>query len=406
MPGIEFPELSPELALVIACSRWPLEATDKLEIQDRAAAPIDWDRFLAWVRRNRVAPLVYANLCQTAPPVVPSAVTLSLQRDYSHNARKVLGQVAETARICRLLADASIRSLIIKGPVLSQLVFGDPLLRESKDIDLLIDQARVSEFERIITRAGYRRVVPTELAPAMFELYQRRRCQFAYYLETREIVLELHWRLTSNPLLMPVDTTNLWNRLVPTSIVGACLRVLPDEELFLYLCVHGSLHAWFRVKWLADIAALLRRLDPEVIERIGRRAKLLGVDRSFHQAIILAHEMMAAPVPRKILEDGTRTAGTKRLAMAACRALNWQEYAEEPFETQWFSMWINWHAFSLRRGLAYRWRELQNQMFSPEDWARIRLPKRLLFLYVPLRPLSWAMRNFRMLVGGKPRRAQ
>jgi Uncharacterised nucleotidyltransferase len=399
MPDIELPELPPELALVIACSRWPLRESEEREIRARVAAPIDWNKFLAWVRRNRIAPLVYHNLQQTASPLVPESVVLQLQNEFSRNRLRVIMQIAEAARISRLLADAGIRSMVIKGPVLSQLAFGDPILRESGDIDIVIDPARVPEADRMIIKAGYRRLVPdAELPLALYETYRRRRCQFAYYLQTRDSSLELHWRLSTNSLLMPLDARISWNRSEPVHVAGADFVTLPDEELFLYLCVHGSVHMWFRLKWLADIAALLQQLHPEVIDRIASRSRVLGLDRSFHQAMILAHKLMVAPVPPEVLTRAYRNRTARQLAIAACRALNWHESPEEPIETQWFSAWVNWHAFGLQPGLRFRWRELQNQMFSPEDFARVRLPKQLFFLYLPLRPLSWAIRNAQRLL--------
>jgi hypothetical protein len=395
MLEIELPEFAPELALVVACSRWPPGASEEQEVRTRVAAPIDWNLFLAWVRRNRIAPLVYRNLRLVACPLVPDAVVLQLQSESMRNARRALMQIAEGARISRLLAAGGIRSMIVKGPVLAQLVYGDPTLRESEDIDLVVDPDSVPEVNRTLASAGYHRVIPdVNISRPLLEIYQRRRCQFAYYSETRDLSLELHWRLTSNPLLMPMDSATLWGRSEQVRVAGASLSTLPDEDLFLYLCVHGSAHMWFRLKWLADIAALLQQLRSEVIDRIANRARELGVERSFHQAVILAHWLMAAPVPMEALAKAHRDRAAKRLAIAGCRALNWHGSPEEPIQTQWFSAWVNWHAFSLRPGLQFRWRELQNQMFSPEDLARVPVPERLFFLYLPLRPLSWIIRHF------------
>jgi hypothetical protein len=395
MLEIELPEFAPELALVVACSRWPPGANKEQEVRTRAAAPIDWNLFLAWVRRNRIAPLVYRNLRLVACPLVPDAVVLQLQSESMRNARRALMQIAEAARISRLLAAGGIRSMIVKGPVLAQLVYGDPTLRESEDIDLVVDPDSVPDVNRTLASAGYHRVIPdVNISRPLLEIYQRRRCQFAYYSETRDLSLELHWRLTSNPLLMPMDSATLWGRSEQVRVAGASLSTLPDEDLFLYLCVHGSAHMWFRLKWLADIAALLQQLRSEVIDRIANRARELGVERSFHQAVILAHWLMAAPVPMEALAKAHRDRAAKRLAIAGCRALNWHGSPEEPIQTQWFSAWVNWHAFSLRPGLQFRWRELQNQMFSPEDLARVPVPERLFFLYLPLRPLSWIIRHF------------
>jgi hypothetical protein len=393
MSELELPEFSNELTLVIACSRWPFGESVEHNIRALTGVPIDWSRFLEWVRRNRIAPLVYHNLEQTNCPAIPKAVVAQLRSEAAHNTRRVLMQIAEAGRISSLLADEGIRSMIIKGPLLSLLAFGDLSLRESQDIDLVVDSAHVMEAHRLIVQAGYCLIAPkVELTPPRYQVYRRWRGQLGYYLVSSDVVLELHWRLTANSLLMR-DVARLCTQQVRVS--SRSFDTLPDEELFLYLCVHGSVHMWFRLKWLADIAVLLQRMDPEDIGRITSCAQTLGLDRPVHVALILAHRLMAAPVPFDILTKAERDQAVRSLVIAAYRALNWHGSPGEPSETPWFNTWLCWQAFGLKSGLRYRWRELQAQMFSPEDWARVRLP---MFLYPPLRPLSWVMRKFQRLV--------
>ena len=396
MSELEPPEFSAELTLAIACLRWPFDESVEHNIHALAGVPIDWNRFLDWVRRNRIAPLVYHNLRQADCPLVPEAVVARLQGEAARNTRRVLIQIAEAARVTRLLADAGIQSMIIKGPLLSVLAFGDPSLRQSQDIDLVLNPARVVEADRLIAQAGYRLITPEiELTPPRYQVYRRWRGQSGYYLTSFDVTLELHWRLTANSLLMP-DVATLCSRTQQVRVAGTNFATLPDEELFLYLCVHGSVHMWFRLKWLADIAALLHRLRPEAIDRIASRAQTLGLDRPFHVALILAHRLMAAQVPSDTLTKAHGDRAVRKLVIAAHRALNWHGSPGEPSETLWFNTWLCWQAFGLKPGLRYRWRELQTQMFSPEDWARVRLP---MFLYLPMRPLSWVTRKFRRLVG-------
>ena len=397
MSEIELPEFSPELNLLIACSRWPFNESVEREIHGRAAVPMNWSRFLAWVRRNRIVPLVHYNLRQANCPLIPEIVITRVQGEAAHNARRVLTQIAEAARMTRLLADAGIQSMVIKGPVLSLLAFGDPTLRESQDIDLAIDPAQLLNVDRLMTQAGYRRIAPeVNFTLLQYRLYQRWRCQSCYYSNSVDLFLEVHWRLTSNSLLMPPGKTMMCTQQI--AIGGASFSTLTDEELFLYLCVHGSVHVWFRLKWLADIAALLQRLAPENIERIASRAQTLGLDRPFYAALILAHRLMAAPVPSDILAKAVRDRATRKLVIAGCKAINWRGSPGEPSDTPWFNTWLSWQAFRLKPGLRYRLRELQGQMCSPEDWVRVRLPEQLFFLYLPLRPLSWATRKIRWLV--------
>ena len=233
MSDFTLPEFPSELALVIACSHWPLGERDEQGIRQRALAPLDWDRFLACVHSNQLAPLVNLNLRHAAVTTIPATVITQLKDEAAHNVRRALMQIAEAVRVARLLSEAGIRSLMIKGPVLSVLAFGDPTLRHSVDIDLLVDPEMVSKADRLIIQAGYRRVSPNlELTSTQYEVYRLLQCQFAYHSKPLDLVLELHWRLCSNSQLLPLEATTLWSRPQQVRVAGANVATLPDEELF------------------------------------------------------------------------------------------------------------------------------------------------------------------------------
>src|SRR5215471_17309161 len=183
----------PELVLAIACARWPLDEEARQAIQRHARAALDWSRFLAWVTRHGVGPLVHGNLVRAAHSALPGFVLDQLREQQARNARRVLSQIAEAARVTRLLDGAGIRSIVIKGPILSLLAFGDPILRASRDVDILVDPSQITNADRLIIQAGYRRAAPDfELTPRQQMLYQRLRCQFGYYSERLAVAQELH----------------------------------------------------------------------------------------------------------------------------------------------------------------------------------------------------------------------
>lgn len=72
------------------------------------------------------------------------------------------------------------------------------------------------------------------------------------------IIVELHWRLTNNPRLLPPEAARSRQKIVLGDFAGVTLG--PDD-LLLYLSVRGAKHHWFRLKWLADVHALLARCD-------------------------------------------------------------------------------------------------------------------------------------------------
>jgi hypothetical protein len=393
-------KFSPDLMLAFACARWPLDDAAREEIARHAAATEDWDRFLAWIGRHGIAPLVCANLRQTGAAQVPDVVFRELEERESRNTRRVFGQIAEAARITRFLGDAGIRSMLVKGPPLATLAFDNVSLRWSRDIDLLIDPQYVDEADRLIVAAGYRRFAPDfALTTRQQENFLRMRCEFAYYSDSQGVILELHWRLTANRRLLPLDEDAVWGRANTVRLGGVDFLTLPEDELLLYLCIHGSIHVWFRLKWLADVAALLHRLPIGVLERASQRAASRGLERVFHQALLLAHLLLGAPVPPPLLAAAMRDRAARRLAKAACRALNWHDSPGEPADTPWFNLWVSWQAFHLKPGIGYRWAEFQDQICSPEDWERLPLPNWLTFLYGPLRPISWLTRKFSQALG-------
>ena len=395
------PDFPPELTLTVACSRWPLDEVGRQEIRRQSDATLDWGRFLAWVARHRIAPLVHRNLRQAASPSTPARILEQLQDQDARNARHVLTQIAEAARIKRDLDAAGIRSLMIKGPLLSLLAFGDPTIRASRDIDLYVDRSRVREADRLIAEAGYRRFAPDFVLTAREEnIFLQLRCQYAYFSAQAGVIQELHWRLTSNTALMPIGDATLWSRSDPVRLNGVDFSTLPDEDMFLYLCIHGSVHVWFRLKWLVDIAALLSRISIDALERISVRARTLGIERPFYQALLLAHSLLAAAVPERFLMAARQCKPARRMVGAAARALSWAGSPSEPSNSRWFNTWIALQAYRLKPTFAYWWAEFQDQMCSPEDWARLPLPERLFFLYLPLRPVSWAVRKLKgALVG-------
>lgn len=393
------PNFPPELVLAIACARWPLDERARGEIEHRAGVTLDWKLFLAWIERHGIGPLAYHNLRQVGSPLVPSPVLAELAGGYARNVRLVLRQIAEARRIQRTLGAAGIRSILIKGPVLSMTAFGDPALRASRDIDLLVAPAQLREADRLIRDAGYRRFAPDfDLTPRQHALHERFRCQFGYHSEASGLVLELHWRLTSNARLLRLDEAELWERSQRVSVGGADFRTLPAEDLFLYLCVHGAMHVWFRLKWLADIAALLHGAAPGSIEGVAERARSLGVARPVHQALVLAHSLLDPPAPESVLRSAAGDGATRRLVTAAYQALAWGGLPSEPAQTRWFNMWVGLQAYRLRAEPAYLWAEFQDQLCSPEDWARLPLPEWLSFLYLPYRPISWAARKMRQAI--------
>ncbi len=116
-----------------------------------------------------------------------------------------------------------------------------------------------------------------------------------------EMQVELHARLHDNVSLCQLTgSPDLWQAVD----VGFGLKMptLPTQNLLLYLFLHGAGHGWFRLKWLADVAALLHR-HPEETEPLLRMAEEVGARRAVVQGLMLSAHLFGTSLPAACAPD-------------------------------------------------------------------------------------------------------
>ena len=89
------------------------------------------------------------------------------------------------------------------------------------------------------------------------------------------------------------------SRVVPLAGTRG-LRTLGEEDLFAYLCMHGALHWWHRLKWLADINALLAPQESDV-ERLIGAAKAGGRGEPRPRLCCFASGFLGPPSPTDLM---------------------------------------------------------------------------------------------------------
>ena len=271
---------------------------NSVEIDELAGAVTDWTCFLALARRHRVVSLVAKRLPPTAPPE-------KILAEFCQNSRQLskLGmlQLAEARRLTELLESEGIACLLLKGAGLAIQTYGHPLLRDGRDIDLLVAPRHLQKTEILLSRAGLHMEKPTAASPARKALYRRYSHEYQMLTPTG-VIVELKSRLSPTPSLMSITADGMLDRRAHIAVAGVSLPVPGKEDLLLYLCGHGARHCWFRLKWLADIAALLADRNMETANRLLLDAERLGAEVPALEALQLAHDWLGSPLPAEILD--------------------------------------------------------------------------------------------------------
>jgi hypothetical protein len=385
--------LSREFLLTAACSVWPPSHSRTEAIRAAAAGPLDWDRFLRVVTRQRVVGLVHDGLTRAQPPV-PPGVASEIATRAAASVRQNLALAAEAVRLQNLFTEADIPVVFIKGASLSMLAFGTLGLSGGQDIDLLVPRETLSAASALVARAGYHRFdPPANLSDEQLRLLLPLRKDLGFIHVTTRLQIELHWRLFLNPHAMDETWLTEASRIVP--LAGAAgLRTLGEEDLFAYLCIHGALHWWNRLKWLADVNALLASTPERGIERLLLAAEAKGAGRAAAQALLLCRRLLGTPLPsRPMISLGT-SATVRWLEATALNAMTRGEGEHDPHDTRFGTTRGSLSTFLLKRSWRYWLAEINVHLTNQTDVLTLPLPKRLQFLYPLLRLPLWAWRHF------------
>lgn len=355
------------------------ERPDKTDLPEGALSDIDWDQFLLLAAHHRVYPQVYFNLKKADQSSIPPVVLKTLNRDYNRNTYQMLHLTGEMERLCKIMDENRIRSLALKGPVLAKDLYGDLSLRTSKDLDLLIPFQEMERAERIMHDLGY--ILARDI-PRSFNDWKWKTNHLSFYHPDKRIQVEIHWKLNSGIGKEP-GFEELWSRSRISSISNCPVRLLGKEDLFLYLVSHGARHAWFRLRWLADIDLLVRkRLD------WGKLIPLLKSYNGQHiggQALLLASTLLKTPLTPE-MQPLISTKQAHRFSQEVIVYIkDMVQLCPDP-ETKALAKAYRRYLFSLMTN-PEKWQYIIKRMYpSSRDTRTLPLPRYLYFLYLPLRP--------------------
>jgi hypothetical protein len=173
----------------------------------------------------------------------------------------------------------------------------------------------------------------------------------------------------------------------------ASVMTLPATELFTYLCVHGAAHGWCRLKWLADIHALLAGQTDAVIERYHNAAIAQGAQRAVGQALLLCADLFKLRLPDR-LETALRASRvTTTLAKIGRFFMTRGDAATEIYEQRFGTTLIEASHLLLAQGLRAWLAEAVRKGIALHDVFDIPLPRRLALLYWVLRTPLWLVRR-------------
>jgi hypothetical protein len=384
--------LTPEFSLVAACCQWPASEAQIDAIRNTARANIDWNHFLRVVMRHRVAPLVHVAL--GGLEITPPEIAGKLKEFSARIADQSQSLAGESARLHMLFDKAGIPIVFFKGATLAMLAYWALDLKHGRDIDLLIDPDSVQRGIAVLRIAGYEPVHAIPAAPALFRKWISTAKDFEFIHRTRRIVVELHWSLVQNVFQSAQFRKYACTREVRIA-EGVSLPTLSDEGLFVYLCVHGARHGWFRLKWLADLSAFLTHLGKDNLDRAIGLSVQWRMEPCVAQALMLCETLLGSEIAASAAARFRKRVRYRVLERVALRMMTRGNAETEVRDIAFGNFPVLLSCFLLGRGWRFILAELHMRLTNLQDMQRFPLPRGLWVLYPILRLPLFVLRRIK-----------
>jgi hypothetical protein len=274
------------------------------EQAERLMGEVDWSRLAAALHARRLLGVLGPRILEWMADSPNEDFAAAVERGIESARHQGAFLQLVSLRLMTMLADAGVRSAALKGPVLGEVIYGDPGRRLSSDIDLLVCAEQLREAVDVVRGLGY--AAPTDHA-------QEGGLPLLHFVLAHESgklpPLELHWRIhwyerafASERLLPPTGASpGEWRPARVDELVALLLFYARDG--FVDLRLAADLSAWW------DIHGA--ELPPGALEEVLRAYPSFA--RVIPAAARAAEKVVGLPVAR-LLGDADRLGLRERMA--------------------------------------------------------------------------------------------
>ena len=342
---------------------------------------LDWNEVLRLADKNAVAAFVF-DVCRR--PELKDSVREAVCSG--------LALSAELTALLEMFEKQMLDVVSLKGPMLSVALYQGKALRTSSDLDLLVRPSDALGAKRALEAIGYR-LTSVPHWPADTAYLRNLNGQLSFTDPAERLNVDLHWRLLPKYFPASFEDAQIWSklRLVPWGRAQA--RTPAPEHLLLFLCGHGTKHAWQRLGWVCDVARLIE-VEPDLDwKEVFAQARRTDTLRMVSLGLLLASDLLGVELPPAAVNLMATDARTHSLSRTVANRLR-ADTSPSAVDTAIFCVRV------LER-FSYRARLVFGIFWEPTEaeYRALQLPPGIYWLYYLFRPLRLAVKHSRRLVG-------
>ena len=237
---------------LILCARHSLRGEEQDGLRELAGGALDWGDVIALSGWHGIVSLVYRSLQSACPDVVPADALARLRHLHFVNSARALFLASELSRILAAFEKREVPAYPFKGPALSAMLYGDPMQRQSVDLDIIVPYAAVRDAMDVLATLGY--VKSNRHENVKLSAFRHVDYEIPFSRNDGKLNIELQWAIVPPYFGFREAELKIWEKRRTMRANGFSFPVLPPEETLVALCVHGAKHLWHRMGWVCDVA--------------------------------------------------------------------------------------------------------------------------------------------------------
>jgi hypothetical protein len=278
-----------------------------------------WDYFVHLLIDRGAAPLFYIKLpllrqSKIIPQNIKSMLAQAYYRTMSRNILlyKALGDIID------VLNNNQIRFVVLKGMHVAEHFYRDIALRQSSDIDLLVEESSGLDTLDVIKTLGFQNI-KSEIS----EFVGGNNYKIHYSPLVREdVVVEVHHRLHKESADYALRVQDMITDAETLMLAGRKVRVFNVNDTLIHACVHADKHlreGYVQFTGYFDITNILAACGNTFSwEKFTARCRFHHCEQAAFRHIIIAGKYFCAAVPGQIkqLYSHTLSAGDEQLLLS------------------------------------------------------------------------------------------
>jgi hypothetical protein len=296
-------QLQPEEELILLAADIHPDASVLERLNATIPVVRHWEAFAKMAINRAAAPLIVDKLPKLSNAgLFPEAVLRPLKQASLRTLSRNMLLTEHFRQVVRAFAEADIPVMALKGILVSEWLYGNINLRQSSDLDLLVQPEKGLLALDVLERMGY---VPNGIK---LSDYVKEKTSMVHYppMIKNGVSVEIHIRLHSEAEPFHLDLLSMWANALTFPLHGVIALGFGPEDLLMHLCVHLDKHfrsGEFLFTGFYDILNMLNHkgdvLNWELFEQKCLQANAVS---AIYKYLLLVQKYMNGKLPSAVAE--------------------------------------------------------------------------------------------------------